>query len=293
MDKVVNDQAGGLRRLLAENPMRVVSFLAACPGVGKTSLVANIAVCLARQGREVLVIDENQGQSNVLGQFGVHSVHDLLHVLNRDMPLREVLVQPTPHVSILPAARAIAELGRLTREQQTVLLESVRGLANPIDVVLVDTGYKHSLGFSPLGLATAENVIVLTGREDAITETYAMIKMLSLTFARRKFRVVLNRVKGLENARSVFGNLSRLTRSRKLGQINLAGVLPYDDSWQQAAQICMPVITAFPESKSALILREMVADLLHWPDAQMESGNLTRLMERLLMVTRQINLIPG
>ncbi|MEY4592791.1 MAG: hypothetical protein RIR18_1686, partial [Pseudomonadota bacterium] len=148
VDKSASDQADGLRRLLAENPpLRVVSFLAGCPSVGKTSLVSNIAVCLARQGREVLIVDENRGKGNMLAQFGITSPHDLLHVLNRDMSLNEVLVQPTPHVNVLPAARAVAELGRLSLEQQQVFVDSVRGLTNPVDVVLVDTAYAHELGF--------------------------------------------------------------------------------------------------------------------------------------------------
>lgn len=294
MDSQHSDQADGLRRLLAENPpLRVVSFLSGRPGVGKSSLIANIAVCLARQGREVLVVDENSGKGNILAQFGIRSAHDLVHVLNRDKPINEVLVQPTPHVSILPAARAIAELGRLTLEQQQVFLESVQNLANPADVVLVDTGYKHELGFSPLGLVAAENVIVLSGKEDSITDTYAMIKMLSLTFARRKFRVVLNKVKGLENARGIFDNLAQLTKLKKLGQINLAGVVPMDESWKMASKICMPVITAYPEAIASLVLREIVADLLHWPDAQMESGSLPKLIERLLLVTKQITPAHG
>lgn len=294
MANLPSDQADGLRRLLAENPaLRVVSFLAGRPGVGKTSLIANVAVCLARQGREVLVVDENCGVESVLAQFGIQSAHDLIHVLNRNMRLSEVIVQPTPHVSILPAARAIGELGRLTLQQQQVFLDAVQSLDNPIDVVLVDTGYSHDLGFSPLGLVAAESVIVLSGTEDAITDTYAMIKMLSLSFARRKFRVVLNKVRGLENAKGIFDNLAQLTKLKKLGQVNLAGVVPMDEDWQKASRICMPVITAFPDSVASLVIRELVADLLHWPDAQMESGSLPKLVERLLLVTKQITPVTG
>ncbi|MEY4592246.1 MAG: hypothetical protein RIR18_1141, partial [Pseudomonadota bacterium] len=120
-----------------------------------------------------------------------------------------------------------------------------------------------------------------------------MIKMLSLTFARRKFRVIVNKVKGVDNARSIFDNLAKLIKLKKLGKISLAGVVPMDESWQLASKICMPVITAYPEAKSSLLLRELVADLLHWPDAQMESGNLTKLIERLLLVTKQISPAPG
>jgi flagellar biosynthesis protein FlhG len=65
----------------------------------------------------------------------------------------------------------------------------------PADVVLVDTSLDHPLGFSPLGLAAHETVIVVSPNGAAITEAYALIKKVSLGYARKHFRILVNKVR--------------------------------------------------------------------------------------------------
>jgi MinD-like ATPase involved in chromosome partitioning or flagellar assembly len=57
------DQADGLRRLFgarAAAGTRVINVIAASAGTGRTTLVANLAACLRRSGRRVLVIDADR-----------------------------------------------------------------------------------------------------------------------------------------------------------------------------------------------------------------------------------------
>jgi len=59
--KAAIDQAEGLRRLLSRDALRIITVVSATAGVGKTSAVINLAVALARAGREVLILDESRG----------------------------------------------------------------------------------------------------------------------------------------------------------------------------------------------------------------------------------------
>ena len=58
LDKVVSDQAEGLRRLLARSGSRVLAVTGGSTSVGCTTTVVNLAAALAEQGKDVLVIDE-------------------------------------------------------------------------------------------------------------------------------------------------------------------------------------------------------------------------------------------
>ena len=62
MADVLQDQAEGLRRLLARDTVRVVTLTSGRTGVGKTNIVINLAAALAKRGRHVLVLDEQQGK---------------------------------------------------------------------------------------------------------------------------------------------------------------------------------------------------------------------------------------
>ena len=77
MAEAHRDQAAGLRRLFGRKPPRIVTFAAGSVGVGKSILVANLAAALARQGKEILVLDENT-KKNVASCFGALARHDLL-----------------------------------------------------------------------------------------------------------------------------------------------------------------------------------------------------------------------
>lgn len=293
MVKLQTDQAEGLRRIFSRNPLRVVSFAAAGAGVGKTAIVANLAVCLARQGLEVMVLDENSGSDDFSTAFGMQAKFDLWQVLNSERTLSEILVQPTPGVTILPAAHAVRMIGHLNNRQRNALPDAIEGLSKPVDILLIDAAYSHPLGYSPFGLTANENVLVVSPNPQAVMATYALVKRLSMAFARRRFRLLLNKVQKPENALGISHNLSVLAGQQAQAQIAFVGSIPLDPKWKAAAKMQQPVITFEPESPSALKIRGLAADLLHWPNVEHASGTLSVFMEQLLRVSERISPLPN
>jgi flagellar biosynthesis protein FlhG len=282
------DQASGLRRIFGQESLRVITFAAGSEGVGKTVAVANIAAAMARQGKEVLVLDENTA-GNIASVFGASAKYDLFHVVNRDRRLSEVLVHVAPGVRVLPAARAVKKLGKLQGSQQEALLEALRSMDHPADVILVDASIDHPLGFSPLGLATHETVIVAAATGAAITEAYALIKKVSLGYARRHFRILVNKVKAADDAVAIHANLAELARQRGVARLDYVGQVPMDDALRHAAKLCQPVVAAYPESAAAAALRAIASDMLHWPLDEAESGGLEQFVQQLLHLSQRID----
>ena len=77
------DQAEGLRRLLAQDSLHIITVVSGSVGAGKTSTVINLAAALAHNGKDVLVIDENAGANNLAGTLGLSAHRDLLDVIRR------------------------------------------------------------------------------------------------------------------------------------------------------------------------------------------------------------------
>ena len=103
------DQAAGLRRLFGREQTRIVTFASGSAGVGKSVLVANLAATLARQGKEVLVLDES-ARNSMAACYGALARHDLLQVINREKSLAEVSLTVSPGVRVLPAAQLVETL---------------------------------------------------------------------------------------------------------------------------------------------------------------------------------------
>ncbi len=283
-----HDQAAGLRRMFNRRQLRVVTFASGSPGVGKTSMVANVAVVLARLGLEVLVVDENGGAGHMGAFFGIHPQGDLLQVLNRQRPLEQVLFTPVPGVSVLPAGMAARQLGRLSLAQQQAMLTGMSSLERPVDVILVDTSPDHAHGFSPWGLAAGEAVMVVSGSGSSITDSYALIKKVSLAFARRHFRILVNRVKTREDGLTIFGNLRKVAAQRGIAQLEYGGAVPLDDSLKQVAQFCQPIVSTLPDAPAAEALREFAGDMLDWPSAEYENGGVEQFIQQLLHLSHRI-----
>jgi flagellar biosynthesis protein FlhG len=281
------DQASGLRRLFAGHRLRVISFVAAGEGVGKTHVVANLAVALARRGRSVLVLDENAGQDNVAGLFGVDDGRDLLDVINGKAELNQILVGIEHNLHICPAARALRQVGGFGPEQERFLVAALDALPEPPDTVLIDAAHDHPLGFSPISLVAPETVVVLSGRSHAITGAYALIKQVAQAYGRRNFGVLVNKSRDEREAVQIFDNLSRVARERGIAELDLVGVLPHDDAIAHAAWLHRPVTSAFPDAVSAEAFRALATALEHGGDEHAPAG-IGHFLQQLVHWSQQV-----
>ncbi len=282
------DQATGLRRLLGHPQLRSISFTAGGTGVGQSTAVANLAASLARVGREVLVIDEHP-DAGVASFFGAFVANDLQQVISHEKRLEDVLVQVAPGIRVLPVARVVGQLGSLGEREQRTLVACLADLLPPADVVLVDTSLAHPLGFSPLGLAAQETVVVVAAEVGAITEAYALIKKVSLGYAHRRFRILLNRVRSEGEALAIHDNMARVTDSRRLARLEYAGWVPLDGQLRQAARLCQPVAALFPEAPAAQAYGMLAEQVLEWPLGNDERGGLEHFVQLLLHLSQRIH----
>ncbi|MBS1230369.1 MAG: putative MinD-related protein [Proteobacteria bacterium] len=291
MAEFQGDQAAGLRRLFGREQTRIVTFAAGSVGVGKSILVANLAATLARQGKEVLVFDEST-RNSVASCYGALARHDLLQVINREKSLADVLLTVAPGVRVLPAAKAVKKLGLLNAQQQDALLQAITGMEHPADVILVDASLDHPLGFSPLGLAAHETVIVISASSASITDAYALIKKVSLGYARRDFRILVNRARTADEADAIYRNIAELTHRRQLARLKYAGSVPLDEQLRHAARLCQPVLGLFPEAPAAKACRAIASELLDWPvpgEVNGEGAGLEQFVQQLLHLSQHID----
>lgn len=282
------DQAAGLRRLLGGGQqLQVITFVAGCEGVGRSVAVANLGVALARLGKEVLIIDEHPPGDDVASSFGLVGRYDLLNVVQREIQFSQVLLQPMNGLRLLPAARAAKKLGRLSLTQQQAFLDAMSGLDRPIDVILVDASMAHPNGFSPFGLVSQETVVVLSGSSASITEAYSLIKKVSHAFSRKHFRILVNKVRSLPDARSIYENIAQVAAQRGIARLDYAGAIPLDDALRHSTQLCRAVLLQAPDSAAAAAFRDIASDMLYWQRSDSEAGGVQHFVQQLLHLSQR------
>lgn len=282
MIRIKGDQAEGLRCLQAKEGVRIITVASGGNGVGKTSAVVNLAVALARDGKDVLVLDENPCHNNVCANLGIKARYDLLHVINRDKTMEQVILRGPEGISILPAIRGVNSLAKLQRAEQERMIDCFSNLPRPVDVVLVDAAAGSTGHVLSLSLAAQEVLMVLSPAASAITGAYALIKLMSQEYARRHFRILVNKAGSEKEAMAIFGNVHQAAQRYLSVSPDFMGFVPLDNKLRRSAHLCRPVVEAFPGSASAASYRQLATGLQHWPHSDDHAGGIENFMQRLI-----------
>lgn len=278
----LRDQAEGLRRLLLRPSLRVVTVVGARPGLGATSVVVNLAAALASAGKNILVLDENLAQVNVANALGLKPRYDLLNSVRDDMAWRDIMLHTASGVHVLPVARAMQALPKLSEAERERLLENLTAASWGMEVVLIDaTADGHSVCASLSG--DEPLLLVLNATPEGITETYALLKQMVAQNGRRVFDLVVNKARNEDEARMVFDNMSQVAKRHMQVQLKYLGNIPQDENMNRATALHCPLVEFLPDSPAALALIELARNLLLLPAAQCDGSNaLNQLMQRLL-----------
>lgn len=285
----MNDQAAGLRRLLARSSSRVVTVVGARDGLGATSIVVNLAAVLGSSGKDVLVLDENLSQDNVANTLALKVRHDLLNVVRGESTWQDVILSGSQGVRILPVARAIQSLPKLDEMQRERLLESLSAAAKGMDVVLVDAARAgHSVCASLSG--DEPLLLVLNATSSGITESYSLLKQMAMHNGRQAFDIVVNKVDSEREALAVFDNMAGVARRHLQVHLEYLGHIPVDEKLKRATQLGRPVIEAFPAAPSSYAMREVAQGLMRAPVVSDEGHDvLGSVMQRLMRQARPAN----
>ncbi len=100
--RLSKDRRRRLEELNSTRPVKVIAVTGGKGGVGKTTVSANLAVSIAAQGRDVMLVDADLGLANVDVLLGLHTRFHLGHVITRRVRARGC----DRHRSARPADRA-------------------------------------------------------------------------------------------------------------------------------------------------------------------------------------------
>jgi flagellar biosynthesis protein FlhG len=274
-------EAAIARPAAANAPLRVVSVASGKGGVGKTSLAANLAVSLAKRGLRVCVLDADLGLANLDVVLGLSPARSLLHVMRGEARLDEVIVEGPAGIRVVPAASGFLELTALSAEQQLALLAEVDVLEDSLDVLLVDVGAGITPNVLFFAAAAAETLVVLTPEPTALTDAYALIKLLATRHGRQEFLVVVNMAVSVADADAAFRRLQRVTERFLRVRLEYVGFIPADDAVTRAVRHQRPVVLEAPGSPASMAIARIAQRLAARPPAA-PSGGIQFFFRRLV-----------
>lgn len=190
---------------------RVIAITSGKGGVGKTNIVANLGYALCKAGQRVLIFDADLGLGNLDVLLGLTPRYNLSHVIEGVKRLPDIVIDGPGNLKILPASSGIQQMTRLTFTQKLDIFNELNALLSYYDIVLIDTAAGISSNVLYFNASANEIMVVVTPEPTSITDAYALMKIMSVKYQEKHFRLLVNLVRNEKEADDVSRQLCLVT----------------------------------------------------------------------------------
>jgi flagellar biosynthesis protein FlhG len=256
------DQAAQLRSLVRERRRAsVIAVTSGKGGVGKSNISVNLAIQLAAAGKRVVLLDADLGLANADVLCNVDLPCNLSHVIARKKELHEVLIAAPGGFSLIGGASGLARMADLSDEDRDRIIFALGELEQKADVILIDTG----AGISPNVLSftrAADHVLIITTPEPtAITDAYAVVKVLSRDPGERRVSLLVNQVRNANEAKVVHGRIAQVAKQFLSVSVLDAGFMVSDDNVPLAVRRRTPFVLGNPKCPASQCVAQLAMRL--------------------------------
>ncbi len=146
-------------------------------GVGKTLITANLGIMLAREGRNVILIDLDLGGANLHTCLGVDLPKSTLSdfMLKDVNDLNEILIDtPIRNLRLISGAQDILDIANIKYMQKVRFINKLKEL--DADYIILDLGAGTSFNTLDFFLASDLGIVTLVPEPTSIENVYRFIK---------------------------------------------------------------------------------------------------------------------
>ncbi|WP_126426407.1 MinD/ParA family protein [Brevibacillus marinus] len=284
----MRDQAERLREKVQQTAAhggrqtRLITVTSGKGGVGKSNVTLNFALGLVETGQKVVVFDVDLGLANLDVLMGISARYHLLDILYKDVTLWEIMEKGPQGLEFIAGGSGFTQFLQLDEQKIGKLLDQLSLLQGYADTVLLDTGAGISKESMQFILCSDEVFLVTTPEPTAITDAYAVIKMIHSRNPHTQIKLIINRSSSPREAKHTADKLTMVAKKFLGMDVQTLGFVDDDPAVSLAVKQQRPFLMAYPHSQAAKSIRSLVRAHLGGAVAgQTETGGLRSFLSKI------------
>ena len=264
------DQASSLRKLVNEDEekpegnikrSKIITVTSGKGGVGKSNFVVNRGILLQNKGYKVLIFDADLGMGNDDVLMGLYPKNNIFDIIFTDLTLKDIIIEGTNGVSLIPAGTGLNKIQELTEEQRKLFLDKLTQL-DEFDYILMDTGAGVNKDILAFISASQELIIITTPEPTSLTDAYSLIKAADYFKLKDRAKVVVNKAFTKEEGIETFNKFDRAVSKFLKIKVEYLGCILDDRKLVHSVRQQKPFVLLYPNCDASKSLETIASKIL-------------------------------
>lgn len=238
---------------MVSNGRKTITVTSGKGGVGKSSIVSNMAYILGNMHKSTFILDADLSLGNIDIMFGMMPKFNVKDVIEGTKSIEEVIAEGPSGIRIIPATSGVSEFSNLSEKERNILFSSIGGLPEH-DFLIVDTSAGISSNVVYFNAMSESIFVVITPDPASITDSYAVIKVLHKKTGRKDFNIIVNMVKDEKEALEIYRKILNVTDRFLDVYLDYFGYIPHDRNINVATRKQKLWVECFPDTQATQAL---------------------------------------
>jgi len=230
-------------------------------GVGKTTIAVNLALSLALQKKETLLLDADLGMANAHILLGINPKLSLDDFINGKLELTNVITTTKNNLKFVSGGNAINNLLNLSDLERHKIIKIFNDIAKKPEFKIIYVGAGAEASSMTFMASSDKVIVVLTGEPTSFIDAYTLIKTSFLDYKMNNFGVIVNLSNSPLQAKLNFDKFQSITHKFLDVNLKYLGHIPTSQKIKNSIISRSALITSESQSPEANAFNEISSKL--------------------------------
>ena len=242
---------------------RTVAVTSGKGGVGKTNIVTNLAIAMARRGKKVLLVDADLSLANVDVLLGLQPKYNLSHVISGEKRLREIVLEGPHSIRLIPAASGVEQMADLRDEDLKTLIADFSEFDRDFDLILIDTAAGISESVLSFVVSAQEVLLITTPEPTSYVDAYQMLKNPHGYSPGQPVHLIVNMAASEKEGKQTADFMGEMADKFLQHSVNHIGTILRDPDVPASIRLQRPFLEESPHGSAARGIQKLATRLLN------------------------------